>query len=241
MERVNKINNECHSQELLLGISLIRFRKGMLSHLLNMGNKQMGDPRQQPSGMTVLCHTHGFTLIELLVVVLIIGILAAIALPQYQFIIYKTRLMSGVPLAKAIQQAQDVYFLEHGDWAASFEELGFSFPTGCSSFLGAWMRCGNSLYALSKHGAWGHSAFVSGQVKLAQLGCSARQGGYCGEIRFPYKGSHARWVYQMVDGVYCSATCGYGKQGVGSEYAHRICRSLAGGKDPVSGSDHYPM
>ncbi len=78
-----------------------------------------------------------FTLIELLVVVLIIGILAAVALPQYQKAVEKSRAMQALTLTKAISQAVEIYYAANGTMPESFDELDVDFPadwTGTDPF-----------------------------------------------------------------------------------------------------------
>ena len=70
----------------------------------------------------------GFTLIELLVVVLIIGILAAIALPQYQKAVVKARLASILPIVSTLQKASQVYYLANGTITQSIGELDVDIP-----------------------------------------------------------------------------------------------------------------
>jgi prepilin-type N-terminal cleavage/methylation domain-containing protein len=72
---------------------------------------------------------NGFTLIELLVAVLIIGILAAIALPQYQRAVWKSRATQLQQSVRDLTTAQDAYFLIHGSYPTNFDELDFSFDS----------------------------------------------------------------------------------------------------------------
>ena len=65
----------------------------------------------------------GFTLIELLVVVLIIGILAAIALPQYTKAVEKSRAAQALAVLKSFGQAYQAYYMANGDYPTSFDQL----------------------------------------------------------------------------------------------------------------------
>lgn len=71
----------------------------------------------------------GFTLIELLVVVLIIGILASVALPQYEKAVEKARAANAFQIIKSINDAEKIVNLEKGTSGVlyPFEELSVSF------------------------------------------------------------------------------------------------------------------
>ena len=79
----------------------------------------------------------GFTLIELLVVVLIIGILSAIALPQYTKAVTKARFAEAMTNLKSLYDAQQVCELEKGKHNCEFDDLAIE-PPGVSSHIDSY-------------------------------------------------------------------------------------------------------
>jgi prepilin-type N-terminal cleavage/methylation domain-containing protein len=70
----------------------------------------------------------GFTLIELLVVVLIIGILAAVAVPQYQKAVWKSRAAQLLTATRSLATAQETFHMGNGGYATAFSDLEIDFP-----------------------------------------------------------------------------------------------------------------
>ena len=126
----------------------------------------------------------GFTLIELLVVVLIIGILAAIALPQYEKAVEKSRLAEAKIILRHIANAQKAYYMANGEYAVRLDVLGIDIPG-----------------TVPEQSARKETTFFRyGAIRL--------DGGSTSSIAFasrkPYNTDYELWIQSDKEGIFCT-------------------------------------
>jgi prepilin-type N-terminal cleavage/methylation domain-containing protein len=119
--------------------------------------------------MRNLRNRKGFTLIELMIVVVIIGILAAIAIPKFNQASARAKEKEADGILKQIYTLQNTYFAEHGQWATAYGDPGLT-QVG-------WEDPSASLkhYALPAIGGFGAGATLTMQKAAGQTGFCDRQ------------------------------------------------------------------
>ena len=117
--------NRRHSVRFLYGISSFRNNRFWTTTFQNDATSTSGRTVN-----TFHITNAGFTLIELLVVVLITGILASVAVPQYEKAVKKARLTKVIPLVKTLANAEEVFYMSNGYYTGNVSELDVDMPAG---------------------------------------------------------------------------------------------------------------
>ncbi len=175
----------------------------------------------------------GFTLIELLVVVLIIGILTAIAIPQYQKAVLKSKAGQVMSLVRSVANAQESYYLANGQYSDSFDKLDLTLPSSEACIYD-----------------YGGPCMVVGDWRL-QMYCG---GGECGSIEAAYyESAETDYIVGIVHYLMNARTgnairensgnltCVAGRSGEQKTKGQQLCKALGGILIEDSGDRYFRL
>lgn len=119
------------------GIGILNFNLPRLIQLIGQGRIRISPPMKSKTisqsvvQQEVKMHkTKAFTILEILIVVIVLGVLAALAIPRYIDIVEKNCSNEAMHIFTVVKKAQDVYYSQYGTYASSITALeNVSVPT----------------------------------------------------------------------------------------------------------------